>query len=77
MHVRTDKDGKVLVEFDLDTGNKLAEAIVQHNEDNMPSALLELASLLHKANYQAHDEFRQPPHAWEPGLPHPSLGKEG
>jgi len=76
MNVQTDKDGRVLVEFELKPGNELAEAIVQNNEDNMPSALLELASLLHKANYQAHDEFRQPPNAWEPGLPHPSLSEE-
>lgn len=65
----------VLIECDLKQGNDLADAIVQHNDDNMPSALLELASLLHKAHYRAHDEFRQPPHAWEPGVPHPSLSK--
>lgn len=69
------ENGTILIEFDIEAGHKLADAIAQHNADNMPSALIELASLLHKASYAAHDEFRQPPHAWEPGLPHPSLSK--
>lgn len=59
--------------FDLAEAEALAEAIIHHNSDNMPSALLELASLLRQANYEAHDDFRQPPHAWEPGRQHPSV----
>lgn len=75
MKVQHREDGKLFLELTLDQGNELAEAIVQHNDDNLPSALLDLASLLHKAHYQAHDEFRQPPHAWEPGVLHPSMSR--
>lgn len=58
--------------FDIAQGKALAEAIIQHNADNMPSALLELASLLRQADYEAHDAFRQPDHPWDPGRQHPS-----
>lgn len=77
MKVEHREDGKVFLELEIERGNELAEAIVQHNDDNLPSALLELASLLHKAHYEAQDNFRQPPHAWEPGLPHPSTSGRG
>lgn len=61
---------KFLVEMKLDEANQLADAIIHHNED-MTTAALDLAGLAHQAAYEAKDEFRQPPHPWDPGMPHP------
>lgn len=66
MHVTRTDNGDFIVELALDEGNRLASAIVQHAEE-LPSAALDLASLLRQARYRANDDFRQPPDPWEPG----------
>jgi hypothetical protein len=66
-------DGSLRVEFDLKQGNELAAAVIRHAED-MPSALLELSSLLRAAWYEARNTFEQPPHAFDDRAPpHPSM----
>lgn len=70
MKVSLADEEKFLLEFEIEEGNRLAEAILHHNED-MTTAALDLAALLHQAYYEAKDEFRQPPHPWDPGTPNP------
>lgn len=69
----TQKDnGDILIEIELDEGNRLATSIMHHAE-NLPSSMLDLASLVRQARYSAEDEFKQPPHPWDPGNENPSL----
>lgn len=70
MEVTREPDGRLRLELDLTQGRKLAKDVTEHLED-MPGALLDLANLLQSAYYEAQDEFRQPPHAFEPGARHP------
>ena len=49
---------------------------VHENADHMNSILLDLASILRKAKYDAGNEFRQPPNAWEPGIRHPGFHEQ-
>lgn len=70
MQAEKTDDGKVRLSFDIKEANTLAEAILHHNED-MSTAALDLAGLLHTAYYKAKDDFRQPPHPWDADAPQP------
>lgn len=73
MKVEKREDGSLRVELDLKQGNELASAVIRNAED-MPSALLELSSLLRAAWYEAKNTFEQPPHAFDERAPnHPSM----
>lgn len=73
MKVERLANGVVRLEIELAAGNELAAAVIRHAED-MPSALLELSSLLRAAWYEARNTFEQPPHAFdERAPPHPSM----
>ncbi len=76
--MKTEKlnDGRILMEFSIKEGDKLAEAIIKH-ATHMPNAALELSSLLREAKYQAGNTFRQPPRAWEPGARSPRSVSSG
>jgi hypothetical protein len=68
MKVERTEDGHVLIEIDVDDGRKLVNAIREH-ADEITSGCLELASLLSEANYNAKNDFRQPPHAFDEHAP--------
>ena len=63
-------DGQVSLRLPLDAATRLATAILKH-ADAMPSAALDLANLVRAANYAAHNDFAQPPGAWDPGAQAP------
>lgn len=72
MKVERRADGSVWLEIELAVGNELASAVIRNAAD-MPSALLELSSLLREAWYEAKNTFEQPPHAFDERAPaHPS-----
>ena len=71
MKVSKLEDGKLLLEFTLEEGRKIDRQISEHTADDMPSAALSLASVLRAAWYGGHDDFRQPPHAWDADSPKP------
>ncbi|MDE2089944.1 MAG: hypothetical protein KGJ12_07980 [Gammaproteobacteria bacterium] len=69
-------DGSIFIEFDLKAGNRLADAVIKH-ATHMPSAALDLSSILRKAKYETGSTFRQPPGAWEPGARNPRVRSRG
>lgn len=71
MQLKTDPQALTL-EISQADAKTLAKLIIQHAEDARHSALLDFAYLLNEAKYDARNDFRQPPHPWEPGTPHPS-----
>ena len=68
MKVERAEDGHVLIEIDVKDGRKLVNAIRAH-ADEITNGCLELASLLSEANYNAKNDFRQPPHAFDEHAP--------
>lgn len=74
MKVTRTEAGHVLLEFDVKEAQKLAKAIRRH-ASGITNGCLELASLLSEAHYNAQNEFRQPPHAFDEKAPRlPSTG---
>ena len=69
-------DGGIFIEFDLKTGNRLADAVIKH-ATHMPTAALDLSSILRKAKYEIGSTFRQPPGAWKPGARNPRVRSRG
>ncbi|MEJ2059183.1 MAG: hypothetical protein P8Y64_01675 [Gammaproteobacteria bacterium] len=68
MKVTQDEQGRVRIEVDIETGFKLADQIREHANDTT-NGCLALASLLHEAYYNAKNDFRQPPHAFDEKAP--------
>ena len=68
MKVERSESGHVMIEMDVDDGDKLAHLIREH-ADEITNGCLELASLLSEAQYNAKNEFRQPPHAFDEHAP--------
>lgn len=66
------KSNTFIVEVTQAEAKGLAKIIIQAAEDAQHSALLDFAYLLNEAKYGARYNFRQPPHAWDPGAKHPS-----
>ena len=75
MKVEKNGDGALTLELSSAEADQLAGDLIQHAE-HLPSAALDLASLLREAKYGARDNFRQPPNPWEPAesVP-PAVGK--
>ncbi len=71
MHVERLPDGRLRLSFEIDEGDRLAEAVIKHAEE-ASSAALALSSILREARYEARNDFRQPRNAWAPGIRHPS-----
>lgn len=69
-------DGDIFIEFDLKAGSRLADMIIKH-ATRMPSAALDLSSILRKAKYETSSTFRQPPGAWEAGARNPRVRSRG
>lgn len=65
MKVEKSGDGVITLELSSAEADQLAGDFIQHAE-HLPSAALDLASLLREAKYGARDNFRQPPNPWEP-----------
>lgn len=75
MKVTRTETGEVLLEFGIEEARKLAKAIRRHASDTT-NGCLELASLLSEAQYNARNNFRQPPHAFDDRAPRlPSTGE--
>ena len=68
MKVERSESGHVMIEMDVEDGEKLARLIRQHADETTNGAL-ELASLLSEAQYNANNDFRQPPHAFDEHAP--------
>ena len=68
MKVERSEDGHVTIEMGVDEGNKLARLIREH-ADEITNGCLELASVLSEAEYNAKNDFRQPPHAFDEQAP--------
>lgn len=64
MNVNRTHSGRLLLEFDVAEGRRLAKAIRRHAGETT-NACLEMASLLSAAYYYAGNHFRQPPHAFD------------
>lgn len=74
MKVERTESGHVVIEFDVDQGHELARLIREHASE-ITNGCLELASLLSEAHYNANNQFRQPPHAFDEKAPKlPSVG---
>ncbi len=70
MKVDRTESGHVLMEFDVNEGEKLAHLIREHAR-HITNGCLELASLLSEASYNANNHFRQPEHAFDEQAPRP------
>jgi hypothetical protein len=71
MDVERRDDQHLAIELDIKTADALYRAINARTID-MTNGAIELASLLQEACYEARDDFRQPPHAFdEKAPPHP------
>ncbi|MEJ2632972.1 MAG: hypothetical protein P8011_15370 [Acidihalobacter sp.] len=71
MKVHRRDDEHIVIEMDIKTADKLYHAINERTID-MTNGAIDLASLLQEACYEAHDDFRQPPHAFDDEAPpHP------
>ncbi len=68
MKVERSESGHVMIEMSVDDGDKLARLIREH-ADEITNGCLELASLLSEAQYNAKNDFRQPPHAFDEKAP--------
>lgn len=66
MHIQHQPDGSLVLDMSQKQARELAKTVIQHAED-AHTALLDFAYLLNEAHYDAENQFRQPPHAWEPG----------
>lgn len=75
MKVEKTAAGGLRIEFDMAEADAVATDFIRHAEA-LPSAALNLSSLLREARYAARDHFRQPPNPWEPAdtVP-PPVGK--
>lgn len=72
MDVQRRDEQHVVIEMDIKTADKLYRAINERTID-MTNGAIELASLLQEACYEARDDFRQPPHAFDDKAPpHPT-----
>lgn len=69
MHIQHQPDGSLVLEISQKQAREFAKTVIQHAED-AHTALLDFAYLLNEAHYDAENQFRQPPHAWEPGGAH-------
>ncbi|WP_455385878.1 hypothetical protein [Acidihalobacter prosperus] len=73
MDVQRRDEQHIVIEMDIKTADKLYHAINERTID-MTNGAIELASLLQEACYEARDEFRQPPHAFDDKAPpHPTM----
>jgi hypothetical protein len=70
MNIDRQSDGTLALDLQQEEVRKLAKDIIDHAED-AHSTLLNLAYLINEAWYDARNDFRQPPHAWEPGARQP------
>ncbi|MEO6146674.1 MAG: hypothetical protein ABIT70_06405 [Sulfuriferula sp.] len=70
MHIEVKPDGSLLLDMTQKQARELAKTVIQHAEDAQ-TALLNFSYLLNEAHYDAGNQFRQPPHAWEPGAHQP------
>lgn len=73
MKVENLPDGHVVLQFTPEEARKLDAGIAKHTGQGMPSEALNLSSTLRAAGYEIADDFRQPPHAWEPGARFPTV----
>lgn len=73
MDVQRRDEQHIVIEMDIKTADRLYRAINERTID-MTNGAIELASLLQEACYEARDEFRQPPHAFDDKAPpHPTM----
>lgn len=70
MHIQRQADGSLILEMGQPQARQLAKAVI-HHADDAHTALLNFAYLLNEAHFDAQNDFRQPPHAWEPGARQP------
>ncbi|HUW29254.1 MAG TPA: hypothetical protein VMV97_11660 [Sulfuriferula sp.] len=70
MLIQHQPDGSLLLNMSQKQARDFAKTVIQHAED-AHTALLDFAYLLNEAHYDAENQFRQPPHAWEPGAHQP------
>lgn len=75
MNIEKLPGGGLKIELTMDEADNIASDFIRHAED-LPSAALDLSSLLREAQYAVRDHFRQPPNPWEPAeqVP-PPVGK--
>jgi len=73
MKVEKQSDGTYLLEFTAKEAHAIDEDIAKYTGHDMPTQALNLSSTLRAAWYEANDEFRQPPNAWEPGARFPTM----
>ncbi|NIR62137.1 MAG: hypothetical protein GWO02_22980 [Gammaproteobacteria bacterium] len=64
---------EVTIQLDIKKEGDDLQDEIHESAERMDSILLDLASILRKAKYDAANEFRQPPGAWEPGATHPRM----
>lgn len=70
MFIQHQPDGSLILNLSQKQARDLAKTVIQHAED-AHTALLDFAYLLNEAHYDAENQFRQPPHAWEPDAHQP------
>ncbi|MGA7800574.1 MAG: hypothetical protein WCC36_07160 [Gammaproteobacteria bacterium] len=73
MKVEKLPDGHVVLQFTPKEAHKLDAEIAEYTGNDMPTEALNLSSALRSAWYEVNDNFRQPPHAWEPGARFPTM----
>jgi len=71
MHTELQPDGSLVLDMTQKQARDLAKNVIQHAE-GAHTALLDFAYLLNEAHYDAENQFRQPPDAWEPGAHQPA-----
>lgn len=70
MGINQESDGTLTITLTPQEMKDLAKRIIHHAED-AHTAVLNFGYLLNEAKYAAKNDFKQPPHPWEPGGPNP------
>lgn len=72
MKLQRQQNGQLTLDLSRTQARELAQTVIHHAE-NAHTALLNFAYLLNEAKYDAVNDFRQPPHAWDEGARQPDI----
>lgn len=62
---------KVRINLSINEADDLSRSLIKYASE-LSSPALNFSGILKYVLYGINNKFRQPPHAWEPGIRHPS-----
>lgn len=71
MNALRESGAKVRINLSIKEADNLCSSLIKHASE-LSSPALNLSGILKYVVYGTNNRFRQPPHAWEPGIRHPS-----